>query len=211
MTRAALAAGLLLLAAACSGSHHLASSAARPDRVIEAGELSPDRLWSLAYTRKHGYGHLDITERATGRTFRMYRSNDGCCTEITWQRPHLLIFVDDYKTLTLDPATKRVTRIAHFSNYVVSADGRWVAGWADCGGHCAESVAVVPITGGRCRAVPRRVDQDDNALGFSRTGDVLIGRRYFDVKDGEPVRNGFPTRFHTVTVPLAQLRPTATC
>jgi hypothetical protein len=180
--------------------------------VVEAGYLSPDRQWSLAYTRRHGYGHLDITQRATGRTFRMYRSNDGCCTEISWLRPHLVVFVDDYKTFTLDPATKQVTRIAGFSNYVVSPDGLWVAGWADCGGHCAETVAVVAITGGRCRAVPRRADQDDNAVRFSRTDRyLLIQRRYFDVKAGEPVRNGFPTRFHTVRVPLTRLRPTATC
>jgi hypothetical protein len=176
------------------------------------GSVSPDGKWSLAFGRLHGYGHLDLTERATRRTFQMYRSNDGCCTEIAWLRPHLLIFVDDYRTFTLDPATRTMRRIASFSNYVVSPDGRRVAGWADCGGHCAEAVAVVPIGGGPCRAVPHRPDQDDNALRFSTDGRVLtILRRYFDVKNGEPTRNGLPTRFRTVAVPLTALRPAATC
>jgi hypothetical protein len=181
-------------------------------QVVSSVYVSPDRKWSLAYGRKHGYGHLDVTERATGRVFRMYSSNDGCCAQITWLRPHLLIFVDDYHTKTLAPATRRVATIAHFSNFVVSPDGRWVAGWADCGTHCQESVDVVRITGGQCRTVPRRPAQDDNALRFSRDGRTLtIRRRFFDVRNGAPMQDGFPSRWHVVTVPLATLRPVADC
>jgi hypothetical protein len=175
--------------------------------------MSPDGKWSLAYTRQHGYDNLDVTKRATGRIFRMYSSNDGCCAQITWLPPHLLVFVDDYKTKTLDPTTKRIVVMASFSNFVVSADGRWVAGWADCGGHCAETVSVVRITGGACRDVPRRHDQDDNALRFSRDDRSLtILRRFFDVKDGEPIQSsGLPSRWHQITIPLSTMRRIATC
>lgn len=181
-------------------------------RNATSGYSSPDGSWSLAYTRTHGYGHLDITQRATGRVFRMYSSNDACCGQIRWLRPHLLIFIDDYRTKTLDPTTKRVATIANFSNYVVSADGRWVAGWADCGDHSQESVDVVRITGGRCRQVPRRPDQDDNALRFSRDDrNLTIRRRFFDVKNGAPMQDGVPSRWHALTVPLFTLRPATTC
>jgi hypothetical protein len=196
----------LVVAAALAAGHGGAHS------TTASGYVSPDRQWSLSFTRKHGYGNLDLTQRATGRTFRMYHSNDGCCQGIRWLRPHLLIFVDDYRTFTLDPATKKVTRIAGFSNFVVSRDGRLVAGWADCGGHCAETVGVVAIDGRHCRRVPRRPDQDDNALRFSADGRSLtILRRFFDVKQGEPTRNALPTPWHQVTVPLAALKPAATC
>jgi len=184
----------------------------QPDRVVESGYVSPDGKWILAFARKHGYGHLDITQRATRRVFRMYSSNDSCCAEITWVRPHLLIFIDDYRTKTLDPVTKQVVTIAGFSNFVLSADGRLVAGWADCGGHCAEAVDVVPITGGRCRQVPHKPDQDDQAVRFSRDDRSLtIQRRFFDVKNGEPFQNGLPSRWRPVTVSLSHLRPVATC
>lgn len=199
---------LLAVVAVGFGGH----SSTRPDRVVESGYLSPDGKWSLAYTRKNGYGHLDITQRATARTFRMYRSNDSCCAQITWLRPHLVIFVDDYRTLTLDPTTRNATQIAGFSNFVVSRDGRWVAGWADSGGHRAESVEVVPTRGGQCRQVPRRPTQDDNAVRFSPDNrSVTIRRRFFDVKIGEPSQNGFPSRWHPVTLLLSRLRPVATC
>ncbi len=185
---------------------------AQPDRVLESGYVSPDGKWSLALTRKHGYGHLDITQRATRRVFRMYSSNDACCSAITWARSHLLIFVDDYQTKTLDPATKRVATIARFSNFVLSADGRWVAGWANCGDHCAEAVDVVPIAGGRCEQIPRKPDQDDNAVRFSHDNRSLtIRRRFFDVKNGEPFQNGVASRWRLVTFSLSRLRPVATC
>jgi hypothetical protein len=181
-------------------------------RQVPSGDVSPDGKWTLAYTRKHGYGHLDLTQLASGRIFHMYSSNDACCSQTAWLRPHLLIFVDDYHTKTLDPTTKRVATIAHFSNFVVSPDGRWVAGWADCGTHGAEAVDVVAITGGQCRKVPRRADQDDNALRFSHDDRTLtIQRRFFDVKNGAPMRDGFPSHWHVITVPLSTLRPVTTC
>jgi hypothetical protein len=204
---------LLLVLSVGLGTTFGGHGSAQHTRNATSGYVSPDGKWSLAYTRKHGYGHLDVTQRATGRVFRMYSSNDACCWQTTWLRPHLLIFVDDYNTKTLDPATKRVVTIANFSNFVVSLDGRWVAGWADCGGHCQESVDVVPITGGRCRQVPRRPDQDDNALHFSRDDRTLtIRRRFFDVKNGAPMQDGgVPSHWHAVTVPLSTLRPVTTC
>jgi hypothetical protein len=137
----------------------------------------------------------------------MYRSNDSCCDDITWIEPHLLIFVDDYNVKTLEPTSRRLTRIAGFSDFTVSHDGRWVAGYADSGGHAAETVEVVPITGGKCRAVPHRPDQDDSSPTFSRDDNaVIVTRRAFDLKRGQPVGK---TRW--ITVPLTALVPVKTC
>jgi hypothetical protein len=171
-----------------------------------AGTPSPDGQWSVAFSRKNGYGRLDLTQRSMGRVFRMYRSNDGCCSDITWVAPHLLVFVDDYRTFVLDPTTRRATKIAGFSNIAVSRDGKWVAGWADSGGHSAELVAVVPLQGGRCRAVPKRAREDDTFPRFSRDSrSITVIRRTYDPKTESW------THEREVTVPLARLKPIATC
>jgi hypothetical protein len=170
-------------------------------------QRSPDGKWSVLYSRSNGYGRLDVTNARAGSRYRMYRSNDSCCDEITWIEPHLLIFVDDYNVKTLEPTTRRLTRIAGFSDFTVSHDGRWVAGYADSGGHAAETVEVVPITGGKCRAVPHRPDQDDSSPTFSRDDNaVIVTRRAFDLKRGQPVGK---TRW--ITVPLTALVPVKTC
>jgi tricorn protease-like protein len=137
----------------------------------------------------------------------MYRSNDSCCDDVTWVKPHLLVFVDDYKVKTLDPRTRHVVRIAGFSQIAVSHDGRLVAGFASSGGHEAETVAVVPIAGGRCRVVARRPDQDDFSPTFSRDDKALVFlRQRFDLKLGYTVG---PAR--QVTVPLTALKSVNTC
>lgn len=97
----------------------------------------------------------------------MHRSNDSCCDEITWIKPHLLVFVDDYNVKTLDPVKRTVKRTAGLSEFAVSPNGRWIAGYADSGGHAAETVAVVPTGGGEWEAVPQRPDQDDSSPIFT--------------------------------------------
>lgn len=192
---------LAALALISAGSVHASS----PPTGIAVG--SPDGKWSVLYSRKNGYGRLDVTNTRTGRRYRMYRSNDSCCDEITWVKPHLLIFVDDYNVKTLDPATRRLTRIAGFSDFTVSHNGRLVAGYADSGGHAAEIVEIVPITGGLCRAVRHPPDQDDSSPTFSRNDKaVIVARRSFDLKLGYAVG-----RTHWIAVPLTALIPVKTC
>jgi hypothetical protein len=170
-------------------------------------QRSPDGTWSVRFTRENGYGRLDLTQRSSGERYRMYRSNDSCCDQISWIAPHLLIVVDDYNVKTLDPANRTVRRIAGFSNFVVSPSGRLVAGWADSGGHSPQTVEVVPTAGGTCMAVPRRPDQDDSAPAFTADSRALvIERQHFDLKLGYDVG---ATR--EVRVPLTALRPVRSC
>jgi hypothetical protein len=172
---------LALVAAAVS----LGSNAHATAAGFSASDVSPDRVWSVVYSRANGYGRLDLTDRTTGRRSRMYRSNDSCCAQMTWVRRHTLVFVDDYNVRTLDPVTRRVTRIAGFSNFVVSPNARWIAGWASCGGHCAQTVEVVPLAGGACKAVRHQDDQDDSFPFFSSDSRrITVDRHHFDTKRG---------------------------
>jgi hypothetical protein len=190
------------------GAALLIASLAALNASAAVGNVSPDGKWSVAFSRQNGYGRLDLIERSTGKRHRMYRSNDSCCDQITWvMKPHTLVFVDDYNVKTLDPVSRRVVRIAGFSNFVVSPNGRWMAGWASCGGHCAETVEVVPLTGGVCRKVPHRSDQDDSYPFFSRDSrSVTVLRQRFDTKLREPVGSS-----RQITTQLSALQPVATC
>jgi hypothetical protein len=171
------------------------------------GRASPDGKWSVEYTRRNGWGNLDVTDRASPRTYRLYHSNDSCCSEITWLPPHVLIFDDDYKVQILDPTNRRVATIAHFSNFAVSHDGRWIAGYADSGGHAAETVGVVSSTNGSCRVVSRKSSQDDTVVTFtSNDNSLLVARRVFDQNLGEVTGSA-----QIVTVQLEKLQPHSGC
>jgi hypothetical protein len=172
-----------------------------------AASVSPDREWSFTFSRLNGYGRIDVRDRSTNRLYRMYRSNDACCDQITWIAPHTLVFVDDYRVLRLDPDSRTTRRLAGFSSFVVSPSGRFVAGFADTGGHAAETVYVVPVAGGRCLVVPRRPSQDDSDPAFSADSKtVQVLRRRFDAKLGEAVGATRTVRFR-----LAALRSIPRC
>jgi hypothetical protein len=171
------------------------------------GRASPDGKWSVEYTRRNGWGTLDVTDRASHRTYRMYHSNDSCCSEITWLPQHVLIFDDDYKVQVLNPTNRRVATIAHFSNFAVSHDGRWIAGYSDSGGHAAETVGVVSSTDWSCRVVARRSSQDDTVIAFtSNDTSLLVARRVFDQNLGEATGSA-----QLVAVPLANLQSRGGC
>ena len=164
------------------------------------GHRSPDGKWSVAYVRRNGWGNLDVTNRTSHRTYRRYHSNDGCCSEIAWLPPHRLIFDDDYRVRILDPSVGRVVTVAHFSNFAISNNGRWIAGYADSGGHSPETVGLVPSRGGTCRVVARSDEEDDVLLGFTSDAAALRIRRS-EAGGGRRI----------ITVPLTDLKPGTGC
>lgn len=107
----------------------------------------------------------------------MYHSTDSCCDFITWVKPHLLLFDDDYRVMKLDPATRKVSVIAGFSNFVVSPDGRWVAGFAAGPPELAESVGVLSLRKRLCLEVVHGSRQTDQIAGFTRDSKGVIVER----------------------------------
>lgn len=167
------------------------------------GEASPDGDWTVDFTRRGSYGNLDLTNRQSHRVFRMYHSNDSCCTEITWLPPHLLLFDDDYRVLVLDPTTRRLKTIAGFSNFIVSGDGRWIAGYASSGGHVGESVRIVTAAGGSCLMVPHKTTEDDTPVTFTSDDKAIrISRTRFGPGTA---------RARILTFTLTHLRPRGAC
>lgn len=116
-----------------------------------------------------------------GRTKAVYKSNDACCSNVVAISSRMVAFDDDYNVKTVDVDDGRVDRIAGFSNFVVSPDGRWLAGWAESGGHGPETIGVVSADGATCLAVPKPQNADDFDPSFSADGKRLFfTRRRFD-------------------------------
>ena len=196
------------LAAVAHPPEHSSAVVSAPARDPGAADLvSPDGSRIASYWHRGTVGNIDVAVRRTGKTRTVYTSNDSCCSYLAWASSRLLVFDDDYHVKTLDVVTGRIRNIAGFSDFTLSHDGRWVAGWADSGGHSAETVGVVSIRGGMCRVVPHTPTEDDTDPLFTRDGKHLkLTRRRFDLAAEEP--RG-PRR--TATVPLSMLKPSTFC
>jgi hypothetical protein len=106
----------------------------------------------------------------------MYHSNNACCSDIAWARPHLLLFLDYPLVESLDPATRMVTHLGSLSSLVVSPTGRWVAGTGSAGPEdpIANTVYVLAVGARKCLVVP---GTSYRAAGFTRDGDAVIVQR----------------------------------
>lgn len=144
---------------------------------------SPDGAWTLSFTR--GPGTLWLTHRRAHRRIRAYTSSNSCCTYISWVKPHTLFFDDDYRVMRLDPATRKHTTIAGWSDFFASPDGQWLVGWASGSPEEAETVGVRSTAGATCLVVPRTASESDEAVGFTPDSqNVVVSRRPFSPNNG---------------------------
>jgi hypothetical protein len=208
--------GFLVAVVVCGGcgARHMAATtstqAPRPVQhrvLVDPAVFSPDgkRFASVRHvfvTSTGSVGYLDVGKSGTRDKRTVYSSSDSCCTEVTWVSPSLIAFDDDYNVKTVDLSSGRVHRVATFSNFSVSADGRWIAGWKFSGGHSPETIGVVSITGSNCRTVPKPKNADDSDANFSPDAkQLMFVRQRFDLKRGEDLGQG-----RVVTVSLSELR-----
>lgn len=146
---------------------------------------SPDGAWTARYTRytfEPQSASLWLAHDGS-RGVRMYRSRDACCINVTWARPHTLLFIDDYQLIRLNPDTRRHSEITgDSSNFVVSRDGRWLAEWNAGSSESRSSVSVHSVDGNTCLRIPHLADETDDGVGFTRDSkSVVIGRGSFDL------------------------------
>ena len=145
------------------------------------GCRSPDRAWSVE--RAFAPGRLVLTQRATGRRTVGYSSNNACCDNVTWVRPHRLFFSDDYRVFSLDPLKRKVRFIAAFDDFLVSPNGEWLAGYAAAGPREPQPAGVISLRTGKCVLVPGSGDfigrefafhSSTPQTGFTRMGSVIV-------------------------------------
>lgn len=137
---------------------------------------SPDGVWRLRFRQGTAYGRLFLARGGQSKPVEMYHSNNACCSDIAWARPHLLLFLDYPLVESLDPTTRTVTLLGSLSDAVVSRDGRWVAGTGSAGpaDPIATTVYVLAVGAKKCLVVPGR---STDAAGFTRDGKTIIVRR----------------------------------
>jgi hypothetical protein len=137
---------------------------------------SPDGAWTLRLKKGTSYGRLFLARRGQSKTVQMYHSNNACCSDIAWARPHLLLFLDYPLVESLDPTTRTVTQLGSLSGMVASPTGQWVAGTGSAGPDdpIATTVYVLGVGAKKCLVVP---GTSLDAAGFTRDGKAVIVHR----------------------------------
>ena len=135
----------------------------------------------------------------------MYHTTDAYCSYITWAKPHLLLFVDDYRVFTLDPTTRKLRDVASLSEFLASRKTAWVAGHGPGDPEVdpvSTTVYVLSIHDGSCRVVPGR---SEDIQGFtSDNKNVIVLRGY---QKGQPQYSQFAISSLPSDCPLEVLPP----
>ena len=154
-----------------------------------SGCQSPDGKWSIVYANRssgpvsYNYSNgqvsgyqpprvgctLNVTDLATAGREQIHVREPGCDHGV-WLG-HTYVFQDPLlgspsRLLSIDPPSRHVKVLAHFSSDVVSPDGRWIAGEAELHQGGPWLVAVVSAEDHTCRVVTQR-----NSLPPGRIGD----------------------------------------
>jgi hypothetical protein len=171
---AALAVALVVAGCRAASRTHTTTAAAAPPSTVVDSVDSPDGTHVALVKSDPGstYTHIEVVS-GHARSGKTVYDNEGCCDGLVWASPNLLVFADDYETITVNTLTGNTTTIAHFSNFVVSPSGRWVAGYS-YSGHGKQYVFVVSIAGGGCRIVPSKPAEDVQDPYFSANGRLHI-------------------------------------
>jgi hypothetical protein len=137
---------------------------------------SPDGLWRLRFRQGTQNGRLFLIRRGGSKAVEMYHSNNACCSDIAWAKPHLLLFLDYPLVESLDPTTRTVTQLGSLSGVAVSRSGRWVAGTGSAGPEdpIGTTVYVLGVDARRCLVVPGSAFA---VAGFTRADDAIIVER----------------------------------
>lgn len=159
----------------------------------------PDGVWRV--TLQNGVRGwacaLYVTRVSTGQRVRMYGSHQDGCSYLTWAQPDRLLFESNFAFHTLNPATRKVIEPALFGEFVVSPNGRWVAGNAVPGPEAPqETVYALTPSNSRCVIVPRGAHRTDEVVGFTRDSkSVIVNTGPWNATASQPPGNGSDRQF----------------
>jgi Tol biopolymer transport system component len=174
MRGAVASVALIAIVAGCGGtSAPQTRVAARDWQAFREGVTSPDGAHVAFLSSRGGTTSIAVADAHGAGVVKVYASQDSCCSHLSWAASGLLVFADDYTVKTVDVGSGNVRRIAGFSDFALSPDGRWLAGYAFKNGHGAEPIAVVSIDGARC-LVPQQRARSTWPTYFSADGKRVV-------------------------------------
>lgn len=135
---------------------------------------SPDGAWHLRIRGLSGsQSKLFLSPSGRSTDIPAYTS-PGCCLQwMTWAKPHLLLFIDDFQVMSLNPAAHETRHLAQLDDLAVSPDGRWFAGRG--AGTLGSNVYVLSADARTCLVVP---GGNVSVQGFTRDSKAIIVLRY---------------------------------
>jgi WD40-like Beta Propeller Repeat len=209
---AAFSVGAVIIGGGCDSTRHAATNRSTPPPepivrgVLDAAVPSRDgdRIAVVRHVGNASYLEVGPANRRDLRV--VYTARDSCCGDLAWATRWLLVFDNDYRVFTLDVRSGQLRQIAGFSNFELSKDGRWAAGWAGTGPNEPETVGVVSITGTSCRVVPRLSNASDSFPFFSPDG-----KRLFFLREPFNPSSGSTGHGDTISVSMSNLRPSRAC
>jgi hypothetical protein len=133
---AAFTVAAVIVGSGCDSTRHAATTQSTPPpesivRVVfdpAVPSRDGDRIAVVRHVGSASYLEVGPANRRHLRT--VYTARDSCCGDLAWAARWLVVFDNDYRVLTLDVRSGRLRQIAGFSDFQLSKDGRWAAGWA---------------------------------------------------------------------------------
>ena len=120
---------------------------------------SRDNKWSIVVDNEGTGCTLTVTRTATGRHQKIRQPGSGGCAPDLWLGRSFVIQEGIHgahgRVVKLTPPSRKVKLLARFSTFVVSPNGRWIAGEADSSGGLgmSKTVAVMSLASHTCRVV----------------------------------------------------------
>jgi Tol biopolymer transport system component len=140
------------------------------------------------------------------RTISSMTTDDGCCDPLLRAAGGRILFVADFGLRSVRASGGKPTRLFSGTPWFILSPNRETVALTDgCGcGHAPDAVALLNVTGGKRRVVPRPARASDEIDGFSPDGTELVFTRFASLSTGRAettlmavsVRGGAP-------VPLA--------
>jgi hypothetical protein len=135
---------------------------------------SRDGAWRLRIRERSGSKSKLFLSRSGRNTTVPAYSSPGCCLQwITWAKPHLLLFVDNFQVMSLAPGPDETRRLAQLDDLAVSPNGRWLGGRG--AGTLGSTIYVLSGDARTCLVGP---SGNVSVQGFTRDSKAIVVLRY---------------------------------
>lgn len=165
---------VLVVVSGCGAVESATAPSCGPNSAIHSC-VSPDHLWAV-HTSGRSRDVLVLTRMAPKKTFAR-QVLVGCCGDVTWAEPHVLLFIDgeNENLVSVNPPSQRRTLRAGVTSFALSPNSRWIVALSYAGRlNHSRTVEVLPVKGGTCRRVLLQNRFNTTGVSFSTDSKSVV-------------------------------------